>query len=257
MKIGSSPLAKFESSDFLRTFPPGLNLGKLVSEFTVSASYEKFTFRVHYQRSINVGNAIPLRLDRQFYNLQYLELAATKLTALPHDFATTVPNVRILNLSFNSLKDVTPLRGMVLLKRLFLIGNRLANLSDGTTEILLGLTELQVLDFRLNPITLSFYPPVEAKKSDHHKDMFSLVTGRQAQSTWQQRDKDFRNGMPRSWELRRKAYQGLVYTACPKLKWFDGNEVSRGSVAEGERVLKSLEGVVNSVRSAKREQKKR
>jgi hypothetical protein len=86
--------------------------------------------------------------------------------------------------------------------------------------------------------------------------MFSLVTGRQAQSTWQQRDKAFRNGMPRSWELRRKAYQGLVYTTCPKLKWLDGSDVSRGSVVEGERVLKSLENVVNSVRVANHEGKK-
>jgi hypothetical protein len=151
---------------------------------------------------------------------------------------------------------------MVLLKRLFLIGNRLSSLSDGTTETLLSLTELQVLDLRyphpirsppdsvdgsLNPITVSFYPPVEGK-SDNHKDMFSLVQGRQAQTTWQARDKAFRNGMARSWELRRKAYQGLVFTACPKLKWFDGSEVSRGNVAEGERVLRKLEGVAGSIR---------
>lgn len=187
-----------------------------------------------------------------------------KLAVLPADFASKLPNVRILNLSYNSLKDVTPLRDMALLKRLFLIGNRISSLSDGTTDTLLSLTELQVLDLRcsliiliytdirLNPITVSFYPPVESKKSDHHKDMFSLVTGRQAQLTWQQRDKAFRDSMPRSWELRRKAYQGLVFTACPKLKWFDGSEVSRGHVSEGERVLKSLEGVVNSIKSEKK-----
>jgi protein NUD1 len=97
---------------------------------------------------LTLGNLIPLRLDRPFYNLQYLELAAIKLTVLPQDFASKVPNVRILNLSFNSLKDVTPICGMTLLKRLFLIGNRLSSLSDGTTETLLSLTELQVLDLR-------------------------------------------------------------------------------------------------------------
>jgi Leucine-rich repeat (LRR) protein len=75
-------------------------------------------------------------------------LAAIKLTSLPQNFASFVPNVRILNLSFNSLKDVTPIRDMRLLKRLFLIGNRLSSLSDGTTETLLSLTELQVLDLR-------------------------------------------------------------------------------------------------------------
>jgi len=96
---------------------------------------------------------------------------------------------------------------------------------------------------------------VEAKKSDHHKDMFSLVTGRQAQTTWQQRDKAFRNTLTPSWELRRKAYQGLIFTACPKLKWFDGSEVSRGSVAEGERMLDKLENMVSSIRTVKRANK--
>lgn len=95
-----------------------------------------------------LGNEIPIRLDRPFYNLQYLELAAIKLNSLPADFASKVPNVRILNLSYNSLKDVTPIRRMTLLKRLFLIGNRLSTLSEGTTETLLSLTELQVLDLR-------------------------------------------------------------------------------------------------------------
>ena len=94
------------------------------------------------------GNPIPLRLERPFYNLQYLELAALKLTSLPKDFADNVPNVRILNLSFNSLKDVKPIQGLKLLKRLFLIGNRIGSLSDGTTETLVSLAQLQVLDLR-------------------------------------------------------------------------------------------------------------
>lgn len=117
------------------------------------------------------------------------------------------------------------------------------------------MSHITLVNFRLNPITLSLYPPVEAKKSDHHKDMFSLVTGHQAQMTWQQRDKAFRTGMPRSWELRRKAYQGLIYIACPKLKWFDGTEVTRGNAMESERVLKNLEGVINSMKSTKMERK--
>ena len=111
---------------------------------------KKYTSQVatYFGFSLTLGNPIPVRLDRPFYNLQYLELAAVKLTALPQDFASKVPNIRILNLSFNSLKDMTPIRGMTLLKRLFLIGNRLSSLSDGTTETLLTLTELQVLDLR-------------------------------------------------------------------------------------------------------------
>jgi protein NUD1 len=89
-----------------------------------------------------------MRLDRPFFNLQYLELAAVKLTSLPTNFASMFPNVRILNLSFNSIKDATPVKGLLLLKRLFLIGNRLSSLGDGTTDTLLSLVELQVLDLR-------------------------------------------------------------------------------------------------------------
>src|SRR5271154_703260 len=141
---------------FWKTFLHEVRGGKQTSQFTVYLNYEKSTSQVlptplsPLSRSSSdvLGNSIPLRLDRPFYNLQYLELASIKLSSLPADFASRVPNVRILNLSYNSFKDVTPLRGMVLLKRLFLIGNRLSSLSDGTTETLLSLTELQVLDLR-------------------------------------------------------------------------------------------------------------
>ena len=140
---------------FWKTFLHEVRGGKQTSPFTVCPNYEKSTSQVPptLSRSSSdvLGNSIPLRLDRPFYNLQYLELASIKLSSLPADFASRVPNVRILNLSYNSLKDVTPLRGMVLLKRLFLIGNRLSSLSDGTTETLLSLTELQVLDLRYPP----------------------------------------------------------------------------------------------------------
>lgn len=112
-------------------------------------SSEKCIYQVlHVSDVSKLGIPIALRFGRSFYNLQYLELAAIKVENLPADFALNVPNVRILNLSFNSLKDITPIRGMTLLKRLFLIGNRLSTLSDGTTETLLTLIELQVLDLR-------------------------------------------------------------------------------------------------------------
>jgi hypothetical protein len=105
-------------------------------------------------------------LDRPFYNLQYLELAAVKLAVLPANFSSKLPNLRILNLSYNSLKDVTPLRGMTLLKRLFLIGNRISSLSEGTTETLLSLTELQVLDLRYPPKKPNFmFADVEIKSN--------------------------------------------------------------------------------------------
>jgi Leucine-rich repeat (LRR) protein len=130
----------------------GVRRLRLLENFSARSQSGKTSLGIHGLSELRKvylsGNALPLRLDRPFYNLQYLELAAIKLTTLPTDFASSVPNIRILNLSFNSLKDVTPLHGMTLLKRLFLIGNRISCLSNGTTETLLSLTELQVLDLR-------------------------------------------------------------------------------------------------------------
>lgn len=152
-----------ESASYVssKIFQHDLSAGQPTLESTASMNSEKFTSLVlpTLWLRLTIGNAIPVRLDRPFYNLQYLELAAVKLAALPEDFASKLPNIRILNLSYNSLKDVRPLRGMTLLKRLFLIGNRLSSLSDGTTDTLLSLCELQVLDLRCRSFPLNLLFP--------------------------------------------------------------------------------------------------
>ncbi|KAJ5674530.1 uncharacterized protein N7477_004464 [Penicillium maclennaniae] len=98
--------------------------------------------------------------------LQLFDLAACTLPALPDDFASNFPNIKVLNMNFNSLIELEPLVGMKCLSRLSLVGNRLARMRR-ICQILSRLgrdgrgkpCSLRKLDIRGNPLTVGFYPP--------------------------------------------------------------------------------------------------
>ncbi|KAJ5083448.1 hypothetical protein N7456_012875 [Penicillium angulare] len=98
--------------------------------------------------------------------LQLLDIAACTLPSLPVTFASHFPNLKVLNINFNSLSELEPLVGMNCLARLMMVGNRLARMRR-ICQILsrLGRTgrgspcSLRKLDIRGNPLTVGFYPP--------------------------------------------------------------------------------------------------
>ena len=94
------------------------------------------------------GNAIctlDLRLD--FLNLQYLELAGVQLTTLQANFGHLVSNVRVLNLNYNAISDLKPLFGIVRLKKLLLVGNRIRSMRK-IAGVLECFPSLSFLDLR-------------------------------------------------------------------------------------------------------------
>ncbi|KAJ5371349.1 uncharacterized protein N7496_007441 [Penicillium cataractarum] len=98
--------------------------------------------------------------------LQLLDIAACALNALPAEFSSRFPNLKVLNMNFNSVTELEPLVGMNCLSRLTVAGNRLARMRR-VCQILsrLGRTSkgnpcsLRKLDMRGNPLTIGFYPP--------------------------------------------------------------------------------------------------
>ncbi|RAL01298.1 uncharacterized protein BO80DRAFT_406341 [Aspergillus ibericus CBS 121593] len=100
-------------------------------------------------------------------SLQLLDIASCSLQGLPIDFASSFPNVVVLNLNFNSLTGVSELAGMKCLSRLTAAGNNLTRLRR-LCQVLshIGKTSkgkacsLQKVDIRSNPLTVRFYPPV-------------------------------------------------------------------------------------------------
>ncbi|KAL4943778.1 hypothetical protein BDV06DRAFT_129543 [Aspergillus oleicola] len=99
-------------------------------------------------------------------SLQLLDLATCRLEALPVDFASKFPNVKVLNLNFNSLLGVNELLGMHCLSRLTAAGNSISRLRR-VCQVLsrIGRTSknntctLHKVDLRGNPLTVRFYPP--------------------------------------------------------------------------------------------------
>ncbi|KAL4921449.1 hypothetical protein BDW62DRAFT_198016 [Aspergillus aurantiobrunneus] len=109
-------------------------------------------------------------------SLQLLDLATCRLQALPADFAVKFPNVKVLNLNFNSLLGLNELLGMNCLSRLTVAGNsisRLRRLCQVLSRV--GRTSksntcsLQKVDIRGNPLTVRFYPPPITGSGKHHE----------------------------------------------------------------------------------------
>lgn len=79
--------------------------------------------------------------------LQYLELVNVQMESLPKSFAEINLNLRTLNLSYNHLKDISPLKGMPMLKRLFINGNQISKITN-IIEVLSTLKALHSFDMR-------------------------------------------------------------------------------------------------------------
>ncbi|PKY03363.1 hypothetical protein P168DRAFT_238753 [Aspergillus campestris IBT 28561] len=99
-------------------------------------------------------------------SLQLLDIASCNIQTLPLDFALNFPNLKVLNLNFNSLASVAELVGLNCLARLTVAGNCIARLRK-FCQVLSRLgrmnkskvSSLQKVDIRGNPLTVRFYPP--------------------------------------------------------------------------------------------------
>jgi Leucine-rich repeat (LRR) protein len=98
--------------------------------------------------------------------LQLLDAASCNLQTLPADFSSNFPNLKVLNLNFNSLSSITELVGLNCLSRLAIAGNSIVRMRKlcqvlsrmGRTKQGQGCS-LNKVDLRGNPLTLRFYPP--------------------------------------------------------------------------------------------------
>ncbi|GAA5826499.1 hypothetical protein JCM5353_003027 [Sporobolomyces roseus] len=199
------------------------------------------------------GNPLPSSFpSEKFFNLTYLELAMCQLTSLPPNLASLVPNVRTLNLDFNFLESLEPLRGLTRLGKLSVVGARL-NKVRPVVGVLESLVELESLDMRMNPITLAFYPPLgpvtDSLLPSHrehrilHPDSLpsSSTTTTVATSSitpdFTTLDSKFRKALPDEWYFKRSAYRAALMHAVPSLIKLDGIDCTR----ERKKVRKVIE----------------
>lgn len=165
-----------------------------------------------------------LDISQHLLNLQRLELSSMGLKELPENFGQLTPNIRTINLNFNSIKDLRPLLNIKRLDELLLAGNKLERLR--ANALVLGkLGTLSKLDWRDNPVTLRFYAPtsenrvmsLRQKPSDEQlTDRFVLPEGDAEADCIHVSRLDFET------RIRRRVTEMMLANLCKNLRTLDG-----------------------------------
>ncbi|KAI0438902.1 hypothetical protein F4803DRAFT_533378 [Xylaria telfairii] len=175
-----------------------------------------------------------------FLNLQYLELANCGLQSLAPDIGQLMPNLRILNINFNALDDLWPLRYIPRLKKLLAVGNRLSE-AGKVANALAEFPHLSRLDLRNNGATLGFYAPVQTLVStdddggkEAEFDPFTLP------DVDAERQEKFASRLDMDTRMRKRVYDMVVLSDCRQLKMLDGLPVSKEVVSRKDDVWEAL-----------------
>ncbi|KAG6331606.1 hypothetical protein ID866_7482 [Astraeus odoratus] len=193
-------------------------------------------------------------IDEPCYNLIYLEVAACRLTGLPREMGRLVPSLRVLNLNYNFLEDVTALEGLTRMKKLTMIGSRLKG-TKPLIRVLQRMPEVEMVDVRMNPCTLGWYLPLlvrdvpGALQPSENREEYKEAQGPEQQGEgrredrgygWQELDAKFRRDLPDDVYVGRLAYRGLVMRACPRVRMLDGVEVTEKERTKANHLLQGI-----------------
>lgn len=213
------------------------------------------------------GNALStLSLSSSFLSIRHLELASAGLQDLPDDFGLKMPNLRTLNLNFNSLKDVRPLLNIQKLQTLSLSGNRISRLRKSVAT--LGkLTTLRELDLRDTPLTMGLYasfastlsrqtalvPKVlpSGSEDEDEQDAHLERARYEVPSADRAQDAQHQARMDEDSKLRRRVYELLLANSCSSLRLLDGLAFDTSTPLVKDHVWRRLVelGVVRKSRS--------
>jgi len=183
-----------------------------------------------------------LDIPQHMLNLQRLELASMGLQELPDDFGQLTPNLRSINLNFNSIKDLRPLLNIKKLDELMLAGNKLVRLR-ANAMVLGKLTTLAKLDWRDNPITIRFYAPtsenrvmsLRQKPSDEQTtDRFMVPEGNIDD------DHQHLSRLDQETRIRRRVTEMMLANFCKNLRELDGLPFDKARVLVKDDVWERL-----------------
>lgn len=173
-----------------------------------------------------------------FLNLQLLELANCGLQALPNDLGQLMPNLRTMNLNFNAIANLSPLRFIPRLKKLLAAGNRLAD-STSVTELLTDFPHLTQLDLRDNPVTLGFYAPLQVLVSPRDDGVVDPFVLPEADP---ERDAIYAKRLDEATRQRRRLHQIVFAASCKRLRMLDGLKIKRKDILAKDAMLEALIG---------------
>ena len=173
-------------------------------------------------------------------NLKYLELASCGLTSLAFNFGGKIPNCRTLNLNFNAIKDLQPLKGCGRLNKLMMAGNRLNKLRR-TCVALTRLPALTKIDLRDNPLTIGFYAPfresrviVHGGASTEVQDPYTLGS---VDETF---DSKWVTHLDEGTRMKRRTIELFLAKGCEKLLELDGLAFDRVVLLQQDEIWQKL-----------------
>lgn len=191
--------------------------------FDMSMLAEAYEVRKLFLSGNRVGTFTP---SRAFLNLQVLDLANCGLQRLPDDLGQMMPNLRVLNLNFNGLSDISGLMGISRLKRLHLAGNRFAE-HKILARVLATFAWLTELDLRGTPLTHGFYPSMHVvvrKEEDDTQPTIGPFTLPDADPA---RDAKFCGLLDMDTRIERRTYERKSVRACKQIQMLDGLPVNK------------------------------
>jgi len=167
------------------------------------------------------------------FTMRCLEIASCGLDSLPVGFGDHFPNLRVLNMNFNALADLSSLQGCVKLRSLYLAKNRIKKMRR-TCLTLSRIPALRKIDLRDNPLTVGFYPPMGAEAET--KDAYRLSSRNAVQ------DKKWIGLMDEMTWMRRRAMELLLAECCSTVEEVDGFVLDRDLLvkeqADWQRLMK-------------------
>ncbi|KAG0346404.1 hypothetical protein BG004_001814 [Podila humilis] len=259
LRLSENKLLCFDASPFpgLRTLYLDDNRLQLLENCQTLTRLENFSARDQEGEGIAIdmtdfinsrklylsGNPIhALDFNMGFYRMEYLEICAGCLSELPIDFATLMPNLRGLNLSYNGLDSISALDGLLRLRRLIFVGNNLKSFSD-VSSLVKRMRSLVTLDLRHNPLTSNMYPAMSIKQGSKYQDTYRTNQNSETELDWRRRDIGFRRALPDAMYIKRSVYRSAILKSCSRLEWFDGGVIQ---TKERERVHIVLGDLVNN-----------
>lgn len=183
-----------------------------------------------------------LGISQHLLSLQRLELASMGLKELPSNLGQLTPNIRSINLNFNSIRDLRPLLSIKRLHELLLVGNKLERLR-ASAMVLGKLETLSVLDWRDNPLTLRFYAPASENRvmslrqkpsEDQTRDRFVLPDGDAEVDNQHLARLDYET------RIRRRVSEMMLANLCKNLRQLDGLPFDKARVLVKDDIWERL-----------------
>ena len=191
---------------------------------------------------ISLNPAYTLGITQHLLNLRRLELASMGLKELPDNFGQLTPNIRSVNLNFNSLQDIRPLLNIKRLSELLLAGNKLDRLRQNAM-VLGKFPSLSKLDWRDNPVTLRFYASASENRimslrrnpdDEQLTDRFVLPHGDIDADEQHQSRLDYET------RIRRRVTEMMLANLCRDLRELDGLPFDKARVLVKDDVWERL-----------------